>query len=162
MAEFPFGGITTLFYRGRNHVGHPALDDLSKFARLKSSFHPRIISRTPKELVTNVVIHCNTEDQEFGIGKFVNPVENLLSPLTHSLFRSAFVHAGATRVTDASTLITRNSRGEACCTAAPFHLVFFPVPAVNHSTSSVNKVGQPVFGANGEYNTNFWNNQVEY
>ena len=86
VAEIPFGRITTLLCKGQDNVEHPMLDDLSKFARLKSSFHPGIISRTPKELVTNVVIHCNTEDQEFGIGKFVNPVENLLSPLTHSLF----------------------------------------------------------------------------
>ena len=73
-----------------------------------------------------------------------------------------FLLAGVTRVTDASTMTTKNSRGEPCATAAPFHFVFVPLPAVNKCPSSVNNVGQKELKEDGTYFQNFWKNHVEY
>ena len=80
------GGILTLSYKGKDNIGHLLPYDLSNFSRIKSLFHLGIIAWIPGELVTNLVVHHNTNDQEFGIGNLVNPVENLLSPLPPSFF----------------------------------------------------------------------------
>lgn len=135
---------------------------LKNVACNRSSFHPSIVARVPPELVANVVVAREQDEQEFGIGNLSNPVQDLLTPLSRMLFGSVFENTGVARISDAGMMVAKNSIGEPCTTAAPFHLVFIPIPAVDKKPSSVNNVGQREFGDTGNYNQNFWKNHVEY
>ena len=162
VAEAFIQGITTLVYKGDSNGGQDKLEALCQVARLTSSFHPGIIPRVPQELVPNVVVNRELGGQEFGIGNLVNPVQDLMSPLTHSLFGCIFKYDGVTRVTNASSLSTENSRGEPCPTAAPFHFILVPLPTVNKCPSILNNRGQHEFKEDGSYFQNFWKNHVVY
>lgn len=143
--------------------GQEKLEMLRDIARNKSSFHPSIVARVPKELLPNVVVaRDNNEEEEFGIGRLTNPEQDLLTPLTKMMIGLVFENVGVTRVADAGMMTAKNSRGEPCTTAAPFHFVFIPIPSVDKKPSSMNNAGQREYNAAGIYNQNFWKNRVEY
>ena len=114
-----------------------------------SSFHPSIVARVPPELVANVVVAREQEEEEFGIGNLTNPVQDILTPLSRMLFGSVFENTAVTRFADSGMMVAKDSLGESCTTAGPFHLVFIPIPAVDKKPSSVNNVGQMEFGDTG-------------
>ena len=105
------GGITTLIYRSDGILGQEMLDNLARLDRYSSTLQPGIIPRTPQALTTNAMVKQGVEYREFGIDNLVNPVGELLSQLTQSLFGSVLVNAGVIRLTNSSTLLTKNVRG---------------------------------------------------
>ena len=159
-AALPTLTTTLSFVEGT--LGYDNLCVLRDVAQNLSSFHPSIHARVPHDLAANVKIARGTEEvEEYGIGNLVNPVQDLLTPLTQMLFGSVFESAGVTRISDAGMMVAKNSRGEPCTTSAPFHLVFISIPAVDKKPSSVNNVDQREFLDTGNYNPNFWKNHVE-
>ena len=126
------------------------------------SFHTVIVPHIPQELVPSLTIVWNHEKEEVGIGWLTNPVQDFITPLTRTSFGKVFENVGLTRIVDASTMVSKNHRGEVCATNAPFHFVFIPLPAVNRKTSCVNNMGQYEFNDKGVYFQNFWKNHVEY
>ena len=155
--------LTTTLSFVEGTLGYDNLCVLRDVAQNLSSFHPSIHARVPHDLAANVKVARGAEEvEEYGIGNLVNPVQDILTPLTQMLFGSVFESAGVTRISDAGMMVAKNSCGEPCTTSAPFHLVFIPIPAVDKKPSSVNNVGQREFLDTGNYNPNFWKNHVEY
>ena len=159
----PLPTLTTTLSFVEGTLGYENLCVLRDVAQNLSSFHPSIHARVPHDLAANVKVARGTEEmEEYGIGNLVNPVQDLLTPLTQMLFGPVFESVGVTRISDAGMMVAKNSCGEPCTTSAPFHLVFIPIPAVDKKPSSVNNVGQREFLDTGNYNPNFWKNHVEY
>ena len=155
-------GIDMVIFHGESIAGEHNLNLLKEVAVKPTSFHTDIIPHVPQELLANVVVSCNQNEVEYGIGVLTNPVHDFFTPLTRSVFGKVFENVGITRMVDASMLITKNHKGESCATTTPFHLVFIPIPAVNKKPSTVNIMGQHEFDDNGVYFQNFWKNHVEY
>ena len=155
-------GIDMVIFHGESIAGEHDLNLLKEVAGKLTSFHTDIIPHVPEELLANVVVSRNQHEVEYGIGVPTNPVHNFLTPLTRSVFGKVFENVGITRMEDASMMITKNHKGESCPMAAPFHLVFIPIPAVNKKPSTVNIMGQHEFDDNGVYFQNFRKNHVEY
>ena len=155
-------GIDMIVFRGETRMEEHQLDLLKTVAGLPNSFHTDIVPHIPQELVPSVAIVRTQGREEFGIGPLINPVQDFITPLTRTLFGKVFENVGLTRIVDASMMVSKNHRGEACATNAPFHFVFIPLPAVNRKTSCVNNMGQHEFDDKGVYFHSFWKNHVEY
>ena len=91
------------------------------------------------------------DKEEFGIGWLTNPVQDFITPLSRTLFGKVFENVGLTKIVDASKMVSKNHRGEACATTAPFHLVFIPLPAVNRKKLCMKNMEQHELNNKGVY-----------
>jgi hypothetical protein len=100
-------GIDMVISCGESIEGENNLVYLKEVAGKPTSFHTDIIPHVPQELLANVVVSCNQNEVEYGIGTLINPVHNFLTPLTRTLFGQVFENVGITRIVDASMMITK-------------------------------------------------------